>query len=116
MIQELTGVIRSEAVQRAIIGLPLNMDGTAGLAAERSRQLAAALTAELKRQGISCEILLWDERLTSYEAEMRLRERGIAKGKAKDILDSLAAEVLLEDYLAHHRADLPDDPETKEPS
>jgi putative Holliday junction resolvase len=57
---------------------------------------------ERKAKQVSCEVELWDERLTSYEAEQRIRQQGVAKAKAKAFLDSVAAEVLLEDYLASH--------------
>jgi putative pre-16S rRNA nuclease len=91
--------ISDEGYQKVLIGLPLNMDGSEGPAARRSRDLAQALGAALLRDNIPCEIQLWDERLTTFEAEQRLRQKGISKAKARDFLDSVAAEVLLEDYL-----------------
>ena len=98
-IRQLKDIIANEGFLKILIGLPINMDGSEGPAAKRSRDLALALERALKDEKFAGEILLHDERLTSYEAEQRLREKGIAKAKAKDFLDSIAAEVLLEDYL-----------------
>ena len=85
-----------------LLGLPLNMDGSEGKAALGARDLVKRLKKELQNKKISCEVEVWDERLTSFEAEQRARQQGVAKAKAKAFLDSLAAEVLLEDYLASH--------------
>jgi len=95
----LIGIIQSEPFHKVLVGLPMNMDGSEGRSATAARKLKDALDKELARQKISCEVLLWDERLTSFEAEQRMRQQGVAKAKAKAFLDSVAAEVLLEDYL-----------------
>ncbi|MDX1387075.1 MAG: Holliday junction resolvase RuvX, partial [bacterium] len=91
--------VEHEAYGIMLIGHPLNMDGSAGTAARRSEKLCESLEAVLKRRGIPAQVLLWDERLTSFEAQTRLRQRGVSLRKGRDALDSLAAEVLLEDYL-----------------
>ena len=101
-VQELARLIAEEEFQKVVVGLPLNMDGSEGKAAVGARDLMERLKKELKGKKISCEVEVWDERLTSFEAEQRVRQQGVAKAKAKAFLDSLAAEVLLEDYLASH--------------
>jgi len=98
-ISPIVKLVQSESFAKVLVGLPLNMDGTEGPAASQARKLQEGLKQELGRQKIDCEVLLWDERLTSYEAEQRLKQQGVAKAKAKAFLDSIAAEVLLEDYL-----------------
>lgn len=99
LVQALTQLIAEENFALALMGVPYNMDGSLGPAAKRSQQLSQQLETALKKQKLNCKIKLWDERLTTFEAETRLREKGVAKIKAKDKLDSLAAQVLLEDYL-----------------
>lgn len=99
LVQKILELVREEAFGAILLGLPLNMDGTQGEGAKRSQKLADSLKREFKKEKLECEVILWDERLTSFEAETRLRERGVPKGKAKEYLDSLAAEVLLEDFL-----------------
>lgn len=104
-VGELSELIASEGFSRVVVGLPLNMDGSEGKAAKNARDLAHKLKQQLLRRDFSCEVLLWDERLTSFEAELRTRQQGVAKAKAKAFLDSVAAEVLLEDYLASSNKD-----------
>lgn len=99
VVRKLISLVSEEGFQIVLIGHPLHMDGRAGSQAQRSKELQQLLEKQLKKEGHRCEVLLWDERLTSFEAEQRLKDKGIPKGKAKDFLDSVAAEVLLEDYL-----------------
>lgn len=101
-LRELAKLIAAEEFQKVVIGLPLNMDGTEGEPALAAKAMAERLRQELAAKQIACEVELWDERLTSFEAEQRTRQQGVAKAKAKAFLDSVAAEVLLEDYLASH--------------
>lgn len=102
-IRALLELISKEGFQKVLVGLPLNMDGTEGQAARQAKKLAAQLQNEIQIRDLKCEISLWDERLTSFEAEQRIRQRGVSKAKAKAFLDSLAAEILLEDYLQAHQ-------------
>ena len=101
-IKELAKLVAVEEFQKVVVGLPLNMDGSEGEAARAAKALAERLRKEFAAKQIACEVELWDERLTSFEAEQRTRQQGVAKAKAKAFLDSVAAEVLLEDYLASH--------------
>jgi len=103
-LRALAELVAQEGFEKVIVGLPLNMDGSEGKAAKAARDLAEKLRKETAKRKLTCEIELWDERLTSFEAEQRTRQQGVAKAKAKAFLDSVAAEVLLEDYLASHPA------------
>ena len=103
LVQDLLALIEKEEFSKVLVGHPLNMDGSAGAAAKRSESLRKQLERACQGAGLSCEIILWDERLTSFEAEQRLRDQGISKKKGKDQVDSLAAQVLLEDYLRESR-------------
>ncbi len=99
LLKQLVDMIRDQGFQEVVVGLPLDMSGQAGQAAESARRLADALEKQLASGQAVCRVVLWDERLTTFEAEQRLRDRGVARGKARHQLDSLAAQVLLEDYL-----------------
>jgi putative holliday junction resolvase len=86
-------------VSHVIIGLPLNMDGSAGPAAR-----AAETFAEQLREACGLPVDLFDERLTSFEAEERLRElsgpHARAKGRRdKGRIDAVAASLILESWL-----------------
>jgi putative Holliday junction resolvase len=102
-LQELSRIVLEEGFAKILWGLPLNMDDSEGEAAARSRRMAGQLVRSLKSQGWQGELTLWDERLTSFAAEERLREQGIVKAKGKKFLDSLAAQILLEDFLRSRR-------------
>jgi putative holliday junction resolvase len=81
-----------------VVGLPLNLDGSAG---ERAL-LTRGLVARLQQRFPALDVQEWDERLTTKEAESRLRELG-RKGRAiRAERDSWSALVLLEDWLHSH--------------
>lgn len=73
-----------------LVGLPLNMDGTPSAISERAQRFARRLHG---RFGVRCELV--DERLSTFEARGRLFE-----GTAQAALDSVAACVILEGWLA----------------
>lgn len=85
-------------VERAVLGLPLNMDGSEGPAARLSRAFAPKLEAAL---GVPVE--LFDERLSTFEAETRLRDRGISAKDARARVDAEAAAVILQGWLDRER-------------
>lgn len=77
-----------------LMGYPLHMSGNEGRQAEYTRDFAARLA---ERTGL--EVRLWDERLTTVEAERVLRSSGIGIQKRAKAVDKLAAQILLESYL-----------------
>ena len=81
-----------------VIGLPLNMDGTEGERAVKSRKLAK--TVELWS---GLPVRMWDERQTTCAAADLLDESGTFGSRRKAILDSVSATVILDDYLAWRR-------------
>ena len=91
--------LEAEAV---VVGLPLRMDGSIGDAA------AAALRfAEKLRARVGVAVLTQDERLTSYEAEEMMSERGFSRTKRRARSDEFAAMIILRDYLAATRTEEP---------
>lgn len=82
-----------------VVGLPRHMDGTEHALTAAARRFARRLEA---RFGLRCELV--DERLSSAEAEARLRELGVSVPKAKAVVDSLAAREILQDWLDRHGA------------
>ena len=78
-----------------VIGLPLIMDGTEGERAQKSRKLAR--TVEIWSR---LPVRMWDERQTTCAAADILDESGTYGARRKEILDSVSATVILEDYLA----------------
>jgi putative Holliday junction resolvase len=87
-------VAREWEVERAVVGLPLNMDGTEGSGARHARAFAARLADAL---GLPVEV--FDERLSTFEAEQRLRERGVPSRAFRAKVDAEAAAVILQGWL-----------------
>ena len=79
-----------------VVGLPLESDGSDGPMTLEARDIARKLTLSL-----GVPVLLQDERLTSYEAKGRLWKAGFDTEASRDLVDSEAAAVILEDFLAN---------------
>lgn len=77
-----------------VVGLPRNMDGTSGPAAEAARGFAARL-----RERVKCPVDLWDERLTTVSAQRALRESGRKARDQRGVIDQVAAQILLQSWL-----------------
>jgi putative Holliday junction resolvase len=77
-----------------VIGLPRNMNGTYGPAAEKSRALAEALAPIT-----AARVILWDERLTTAAATRRLQEAGRDSREQRQVIDQAAAVQILQDWL-----------------
>ena len=88
-------VAKEIGAELIVIGLPLNMDGTEGERAIKSRKLAK--TVEIWS---GLPVRMWDERQTTCAAADILDESGTFGTKRKEILDSVSATVILDDYLA----------------
>lgn len=82
-----------------VVGLPMNMNGSLGPQARLSRDLAE----ELRRQG-DLPIQLWDERLSSFQADELMQAAGLSRAKQKRQRDALAAQVILQSFLDARRA------------
>lgn len=93
-LRRIEEIIESMGVEEIVLGLPLNMDGSEGERAVRSRQFADIIE---RRTGLPVHLL--DERLTTVEAEEILGACGIMKKDYKRYVDSAAAVLILEDYV-----------------
>ncbi len=93
-LARLSDLAAERGVTLVVIGNPINMNGSEGRRSQWARQFADKLQ---RRTGLA--VRLWDERLTSVEAERTLREGGITRLKNRGTVDRLAAVILLESYL-----------------
>ena len=91
----LFGLLSERRVARWVVGWPLNMDGSEGPRALKTRRFAQRLQARTE-----VPVLLWDERLSTYEAESILTAGGMRRERHKQVIDMLAAQVILQSYLA----------------
>jgi putative Holliday junction resolvase len=87
------GLARGEQVQRVVVGLPLNMDGSEGAQAAAARSFGGELAA------IGLEVVFVDERLSSWGARQQLADAGRRPTRQSGELDSAAAALILQQYL-----------------
>ena len=92
--REIAAVAQEKGSPAIVIGLPRNMNGSYGPAAEKSRALAEALRALTK-----AAVVLWDERLTTAAASRRLHEAGRDTRAQRGVIDQAAAVQILQDWL-----------------
>jgi putative Holliday junction resolvase len=99
LMQKLFDLIRQNEVEAIVLGLPLNMDGSRGFKAREAEALA-----EILSDRFSLSVHLWDERLTTRQAQNTMRETNTRIKGHKPKIDSLAAVFLLQSYLDCQRA------------
>lgn len=94
LLWQISELRHSFDAQGVVIGLPLNLDGTEGAAAEEARRIARNLSLSLP-----VPVHLQDERLTSHAAEESLRAAGVRGRKLTARVDSEAAAIILMDFI-----------------
>lgn len=87
-------LIEEYKIEEVVVGLPVNMDGTEGKKAEESRKWA-----ELIKDKFRINVVLWDERLSTKEAEDIMIVADMSRKKRKKKIDQLAAQLILQGYL-----------------
>ena len=92
-------VAREEAVTTIVVGLPLKLTGGRGSAARG----AEAEVAALRELAPDLEVLLWDERMTTAIAERTLLEGDVRRADRKQVIDKVAAAVMLQGWLDANR-------------
>lgn len=90
----LIDLVTANDVSVVVVGHPLLMSGIAG---ERARDAQAF--AERLRGAIPCRVVLWDERLTTVQAERALLEGNVSRRNRKTVVDAAAAALLLQSWL-----------------
>ena len=90
-VKAVAAVVRREAAEELVIGLPLNMDGSEGMKARAARTFGALLTRRTK-----VPVVMWDERLSTVQAQ---RARTASGRKGRDGIDADVAAILLQAYL-----------------
>ncbi len=93
-MQHIYDLVEEYNASKVIAGLPINMNGTKGPTAE----MVEAFTRRLKGR-LTVPIVLWDERLSTLTAEKVLIEGNVRRNKRKNVIDKLAAVVILQNYL-----------------
>ena len=96
---EIARFVSELEAEMIVVGLPLNEEGEMGPEAERVRKFADRLEAYLEKNGTELPVKMWDERYSTAIAEERLIELDVSRKRRKEVIDKMAAVVILEDYL-----------------
>jgi putative Holliday junction resolvase len=98
-VARIAQVVREKNIDRVVVGVPKLMSGEMGIAADEVLGFVEKLRAIL-----SCEVVTWDERLTTVAAERALRESGKKTRETRGYIDQVAAQMILQGYLDREQA------------
>jgi putative holliday junction resolvase len=96
--KKIAEIIRERKIDKIVVGVPRHMSGEIGEAAKEALEFANKLRAE-----VPCPVETWDERLTTVAAERALRAAGKKSRKTRNIIDQVAAQMILQGYLDRER-------------
>ena len=94
-IEEIVKIINDNNVEEVIVGITKNMDGTTGFQGEKTIKFA-----EVLRQSTDRPLIMWDERMTTISARRIMIENDVKQKDKKNLVDTIAAVVILETYLS----------------
>jgi putative Holliday junction resolvase len=102
-IDQLIDIIKNDNITKIVVGLPKNMDNSLGRQVEKTKKFIEKLEKKIRYtdrlETHDIEIIYWDERLSSLAAENILIEGDVSRKKRKDVIDKLAAAIILQSYL-----------------
>ena len=94
IVERVAEITHDESVTEIVFGIPIALDGTEGPAATRAREIARRL-----QEKVGLRVHLWDERLTTAQAERTMVGGGVRRKKRRAVVDKIAATLLLQSYL-----------------
>ena len=94
LAQKIIDIAKEKKAEKIVVGLPKNMDGSKGFRAEAGEALG-----DLIKSGCDIPVVFWDERLTTVSAHRILSENNVRGKKRKSVVDSVAAEIILQSYI-----------------
>lgn len=94
LAKKIVDVANEKKAEQIVIGLPKNMDGSKGFRADACEELGETI------KGITeIPVTFWDERLTTVSAHRILSDNNIRGKKRKNVVDAVAADIILQDYI-----------------
>ena len=93
-LERIVALIAENQVEKIVVGLPRNMNGSYGSATEKVRVFIGKLKART-----DVPVVEWDERLSTVSAHNALREAGLNGKRRKGVVDKVAAQIILQNYL-----------------
>lgn len=107
-LKRIAQLVEEKNIERVIVGLPRHMNGSVGTGANEALAFAGKL-----RTAISCEVITWDERLTTTAANRALRASGRRTRETRGVVDQVAAQMILQGYLdSLSGLEIPDAPQS----
>ena len=100
VIADILDLAQQYAAERIVVGMPTSLSGQAGPAAQKASDFVAALG---ERSAV--EIAVWDERLTTAQAEKAMLADGVSRQRRRSNIDKVAAALILQSYLDAHADD-----------
>ena len=97
-IEQVAYAAEAYQIEKIVVGYPVNMDGSAG---ERAQK--CALFAQKLQEKVQIPVILWDERGTTVTAHQYLNETNVKGKKRKEMVDEVAASIILESYLSYRQ-------------
>ena len=94
VIQRVAALAKDRQAATVVVGMPRNMDGTFGPAAEKAREFIEAL-----KLACPCQVVPWDERLSTVAAQRSLQEAGRKARDHRAVIDQVAAQIILQSWL-----------------
>ena len=96
-IAQIAALAQEYGAEKIVIGYPVKLDGTKGIQCEKVDDFVEVLTGE-----IALPVVKWNEALSTKEAEILLREAEVSCRKKREVVDKIAAAIILQDYLDHN--------------
>jgi putative Holliday junction resolvase len=93
-LDRLVRLVEHENVGEVVVGLPISLNGTLGPMAQKVLQFAEQLRTQL-----TIPVVTWDERLTTAEAEKMLISADTRRSKRRQVIDQIAATIILQSYM-----------------
>lgn len=93
-LERIAEIVAREKIETIVLGMPRNMNGTYGPAAEKVKVFAESLKAKTR-----CAVKLWDERMTTVAAQKSLHESGRNVKQGRAVIDQVAAQLILQGWL-----------------
>ena len=94
LAKKIVEIANEKKAEQIVVGLPKNMDGTIGFRSEACQALG-----ELLQSLTEIPVVYWDERLTTVSAHRILSENNVRGKKRKNVVDAVAADIILQDYI-----------------
>ena len=98
LVQKIADLAKELEAEEIVVGLPKNMDGTLGWRAEECNEIGEKIKA-----ATSLSVVMWDERCTTVSAHTALNFTDTRGKKRKNVVDAVAAVIILEDYLTYKK-------------